>query len=208
MKHLLLILVAVFLTAIGRADTGESNNGNNGLDELNPFAENIESVLKEYDREYENRTGNAAFDFGLNLPDFFNTGSCTQKTCQVYAQVVKSEQKLYLYFQGTLQSTWAISTGLPQYETPLLNQNPNGRIYDAYTSAKFPGGDYKGLGNMPYAVFIRGGFAVHGTAESNWRKLGTKASHGCIRLHPDNAQYFNRLIKDAGIYNSWVSVQD
>ncbi len=206
MKHLLLILTAVLLTAVGRADTKQFS-GSNGLDELNPFAENIETLLNQYDQDYELQTGKPAFDFGFNGPEFLNWKSCAQKSCEVYAQIVKSEQKLYLYIHGTLQGSWAVSTGLPQYETPLLNQNPNGRIYDAYTSTKFPGGDYKGLGNMPYAVFIRGGFAVHGTAESNWSKLGSKASHGCIRLHPDNAQYLNRLIKNAGIYNSWVSVQ-
>ena len=207
MKHLLVILTAVLLTAVGRAGT-EKSNENNGLDELDPFARNIETLLQQYDQDYENETGNSAFDFGLNIPEFFNSKKCVQKTCEVYAQIVKSQQKLYLYIHGTLQGSWLVSTGLAQYETPLLDENPNGRIYDAYTSKKFPGGNFKGLGNMPYAVFIRGGFAVHGTAEINWSKLGRKASHGCIRLHPDNAQYFNRLVKEAGIYNSWVSVQE
>lgn len=202
MKHIIILLTAFFLAAVGHAET----NQNNGLDELNPFAENIEDRLQDFDSEYEQQTGQPAFDFGLEIPDFFSS-RCAQKTCEVYAQIIKSEQKLYLYIHGTLQGTWPVSTGLPKYETPLLNENPNGRIYNAYTSNKFPGGDYKGLGNMPYAVFIRGGFAVHGTAESNWSKLGQKASHGCIRVHPDNAQYFNRLVRGAGVNNSWVSVQ-
>ena len=203
MKSILLIALTLLSTVMAQADLSKANS----LDELNPFAENIEETLQEIDQDYQSETGNSAFDFGLNLPDFFSTG-CYQKKCEVYAQIVKSEQKLYLFINGVLQKSWKVSTGDKDHETPLLNQNPNGRIYDAYTSIKFPGGDYKGLGNMPYAVFIKGGFAIHGTAEGNWPKLGKKASHGCIRLHPDNALYFNRLVRGAGVNNSWVSVQD
>jgi hypothetical protein len=51
-------------------------------------------------------------------------------------------------------------------------------------------------GNMPFAVFIKGGFAVHGTTGgSDWgniSKLGTTPlSHGCVRIHPLNAKAFN-----------------
>ena len=42
---------------------------------------------------------------------------------------------------------------------------------------------------MPFAVFIKDGFAVLGTADVNWTKLGKKASHGCIRLHPESALF-------------------
>ena len=206
MKHVLILTSVLFLTLTSLAAAEET--ANNSMDELNPFAENIQSVLGQMDQDYEAQTGQSAFDFGLDIPDFFASANCKQMSCEVYAQVVKSQQKLYLYINGILQSTWDVSTGLKGSETPLLNHNPNGRIYEAYTSKKFPGGDYKGLGNMPYAIFIKDGFAIHGTAEANWPKLGKKASHGCIRLHPDNAQYFNRLVRDAGIKNSWVSVQE
>jgi hypothetical protein len=54
----------------------------------------------------------------------------------------------------------------------------------------------------------RGGFAIHGTGRGNWRKLGNKASHGCIRVHPDNALIFNRLVRENGIKNVWITVQN
>lgn len=72
---------------------------------------------------------------------------------------------------------------------------------------RIPGGDYNGLGNMPYAVFIRGGYAIHGTIAANWSKLGTPASKGCIRLHPDNGFIFNRLVRASGVAQAWVSVE-
>ena len=96
---------------------------------------------------------------------------------------------------------------LLQFPTPYMDQNPNGRIYDRYTSVTNPGGDYNGLGNMPYAVFIRGGYAVHGTTRGNWPNLGKPASKGCIRLHPDNGFIFNRLVRSYGIYRTWITVE-
>jgi lipoprotein-anchoring transpeptidase ErfK/SrfK len=61
---------------------------------------------------------------------------------------------------------------------------------------------------MPYAVFIRGGYAIHGTTPGNFSKLGTRASHGCIRLHPDNAKLFNELVKRVGLENTWVKIME
>ena len=133
--------------------------------------------------------------------------TCVRKACPVWVQVVRSTQTLYLYENGIHTATWKVSTGKGN-GTPNMDMHPNGRIYDRYTSSRFPGGDYKNLGNMPYAVFIYGGFAIHGTAEVNWSKLGTKASHGCIRVHPDNGYKFNRLVRHYGVDYVWITVQE
>lgn len=180
----------------------------NFLDELNPFDPNIAETLKQMDKSYERETGKPAFDLDLGFSTLFSAPTCFQLSCEVYVQVVKSEQRLYLYVRGVLQESWVVSTGGPGHETPLFNTQPNGRIYDAYSSSSYPGGSYNGLGNMPYAVFISGGFALHGTVKSNWSKLGQKASHGCIRMHPDNGLKVNRLIRAAGVKNTWISVQE
>ena len=104
--------------------------------------------------------------------------------------------------------SFKVSTGKGKYETPELNVRPSGPLFTKYTSKKFPGGNYQGLGNMPYVVFVRGGYAIHGTTPGNFSKLGTKASHGCIRLHPDNAKIFFELVKRIGLDNTWVTVSD
>jgi lipoprotein-anchoring transpeptidase ErfK/SrfK len=39
---------------------------------------------------------------------------------------------------------------------------------------------------MPHSIFFSGGYAIHGSYEIN--RLGGPASHGCIRLHPANAE--------------------
>lgn len=184
----------------------------NVMDELDPFDPNIEQTLEQIDQDYEQETGmrshvDEAFDF-RTLGVLREQITCVRQECDVWAQVVRSTQTLYLYLHGELAATWKVSTGIPGRGTPDMDRHPDGRIYDRYTSVKFPGGDYNGLGNMPYAVFIYGGFAIHGTAQSNWKRLGSKASHGCIRVHPDNAFYFNRLVRQTGIKNVWVTVQE
>ena len=135
--------------------------------------------------------------------------TCKEKDCLLYAEIDKSKQLMYVYLLGELKDTFKVSTGLAKkYETPAMSLRPNGPILTKYTSKKFPGGNYQGLGNMPYAVFLRGGYAIHGTTTGNFAKLGTKASHGCIRLHPDNAKVFNALVKTVGLNNTWVSIKD
>jgi lipoprotein-anchoring transpeptidase ErfK/SrfK len=57
---------------------------------------------------------------------------------------------------------------------------------------------------MPWSVFFNGGYAVHGTTEV--RNLGRPASHGCVRLHPDNARIFFQLVQTAGRANSKVAI--
>lgn len=140
--------------------------------------------------------------------DAEGAGTCRELNCILYAEVVKSEQMMYLYFYGELIDTFSVSTGKGEHETPNLNLRPSGPIFTKYSSRKFPGGNYMGLGNMPYAVFLKGGYAIHGTTTGNIQKLGNKASHGCIRLHPDNARVFNELVKQVGLEYTWVKVVD
>lgn len=174
----------------------------NLLDELDPLDPEIETILQFYDEEYYIETGKSAFSDDGAL----TKGVCWRFNCPVWAMISKPQQLIYLYVDGAVKYVWTVSTGKRGYETPYLDENPNGRIYDRYTSTAYPGGDYNGLGNMPYAVFIRGGYAIHGTTAGNWPLLGTPASKGCIRLHPDNGYIFNRMVRAYGVGSVWVTV--
>ena len=172
-------------------------------EEWNPYDPRAEELLNKFDEVYEEQTGESAW-----LRSFMQIGpACKREQCPVWIQISKSTQKAYLYLNGVHSETWLVSTGLNRTPTINFDGNPNGRIYDRYTSTKFPEGDYKGLGNMPYAVFFKGGFAIHGTTTGNFKKLGQKASHGCVRMHPDHGRIFNRLVREKGIYNVWITVQ-
>ena len=207
-----LVLGFLFFTvqyAGAQAPSAQEQDPNipNMIDDLNPQDPNIEEKLRYYDKIYEQETGKSAHINSIMDDIIGSFGGCSRSACPVWIQVVKSSQHAYLYLNGSLASSWLVSTGKPGYDTPNIDRHPDGRIYDAYTSTKYPDGDYNGLGNMPYAVFISGGYALHGTPRGNWPKLGHTASHGCIRMHPDNAYYFNRLVRQNGISKVWITVQ-
>jgi lipoprotein-anchoring transpeptidase ErfK/SrfK len=140
-----------------------------------------------------------------NVPD---TNLCTGRDCMLYLEVDKKSQRLYLYLLGELKDSFAVSTGKGRYETPAMDLRPQGPVVTKYSSRKFPGGNYMRLGNMPYAIFLRNGYAIHGTTPGNFAKLGTRASHGCVRVHPDNAKVLNSLVKTVGLPQTWVSIRD
>lgn len=212
MKSVLGFLLFAICHTVGFAGaeapvTVEASEQTEVVAEFDPFAPDAEVQLKAFDKEYERQTGESPF-----LPEDkesrrFDSG-CYKETCLMYLLVKKSEQQLYLYLEGKVAAVWKVSTGIAGRTTPNFDRHPNGRIYTKYTSTKFPGGDYNGLGNMPYAIFIEGGFAIHGTPQSNWSKLGERASHGCIRLHPVYAKYINDVTRKSGVKNVWITVED
>lgn len=202
------LLITLSLTTFAHTQVNASTkldaNIPNMMDELDPFDPNIEQKLEELDRMYEEETGKRAFVKNI-MPTW---SSCRQSSCPIWIRVNKAVQKAYLYQYGRHIATWLVSTGVPGRGTPNFEGRPNGRIYDKYTSTKYPEGDYNGLGNMPYAVFYNGGFAIHGTTPGSIKRLGKRASHGCVRLHPDNGYTFNRLVRQYGISNVWISIYE
>lgn len=148
-------------------------------------------------------------DSFLLAKDAVTSLRCNGNDCILYVEIDKAKQLLYLNILGERKDTFKVSTGKgKKYETPAMELNPEGPVLTKYTSRKFPGGNYLGLGNMPYAVFLRNGYAIHGTTPGNFSKLGTPASHGCIRLHPDHAKILNALVRTIGIRQTWVAVRD
>jgi len=57
---------------------------------------------------------------------------------------------------------------------------------------------------MPYSVFFRGGYAIHGTGYV--KSLGRPVSHGCVRLHPRNAATLYRLVRSYGMGNTRIVI--
>ncbi|MBP6625707.1 MAG: L,D-transpeptidase [Chitinophagaceae bacterium] len=196
---------------LGINDSGilHSNQGmdtNFSITKVDSFSENIKEINPEEIRtlKYNLLQSTQPDSMALSL----EKKACYQKECMVWADIHKSTQKLYLYVNGEISDSFKVSTGDKQHETPLMDLRPSGPIFKKYTSKKFPGGNYQGLGNMPYVVFIRGGYGIHGTTTGNIPKLGHKASHGCIRLHPDNAKILNELVRQAGLQHTWITIRN
>lgn len=113
------------------------------------------------------------------------------------ASVSLSAQTMTVLEDGVPVYQWKVSTARPGYSTPVgswsakwLSRNHRSKKYDDAP--------------MPFAVFYNGGYAVHATFET--KRLGRPASHGCIRLHPDNAATFFSLASHYGIGNTRVVV--
>jgi hypothetical protein len=105
----------------------------------------------------------------------------------VLVSVDISTQTMRVAVDGEPLYSWTISTGRLGYVTPNGTYRPQ-KLLRRWYSRKYGGA-------MPYSVFFHKGFAIHGTTEV--RRLGRPASHGCIRLHPDNAAKLYALVKSA-----------
>ena len=98
---------------------------------------------------------------------------------------------------GRVIYSWPVSTARQGYITPRGNYRPT-RLHRMWYSRKYD------MSPMPYSVFFRGGYAIHGT--NAVKRLGTPASHGCVRLHTANAATFYSLVKQVGPGNTRIVV--
>ena len=109
-----------------------------------------------------------------------------------------SQQKMYVSVDGVAKYSWSISTARSGYRTPIGTYKPT-RMHATYYSVKYDGAP------MPYSIFFHGGYAIHGTTDL--KRLGSPASHGCVRLHPSNASTLFSLVKRYGSKNTTIRVR-
>ena len=115
----------------------------------------------------------------------------------VRVKVDLSSQKMYVTVNGWRRHTWPVSTARRGYRTPVGNYRPT-RTHKMWYSKKYHNSP------MPYSIFFHGGYAIHGT--KSIKRLGSPASHGCVRLHPDNARKLYKLVQTYGKYNTHISI--
>jgi hypothetical protein len=110
----------------------------------------------------------------------------------------KNNQMMTVAVDGVTRYHWPVSTGIPSRETP------NGsfrafRMEADHFSKEFDDAP------MPHSIFFtKIGHAIHGT-ESEGR-LGTPASHGCVRLSKANATTLYALVQEQGVLNTSVTL--
>jgi len=85
--------------------------------------------------------------------------------------------------------TWPVSTARSGFSTPRGHFAPTGMERMHY-SQKYHNSP------MPYSIFFRGGYAIHGTYAT--AALGTPASHGCVRLSPEHARMLYEMVQREG----------
>ena len=110
--------------------------------------------------------------------------------------ISKVSQKMTVRVDGDIEYVWPVSTGAAGYETPSGSYRPF-RMEAEHFSKEWDDAP------MPHSIFFTDrGHAIHGSYHV--KSLGRRASHGCVRLAPDNAATLFTLVKTAGIGNTRV----
>jgi L,D-transpeptidase catalytic domain len=110
----------------------------------------------------------------------------------------KDSQTMTVAVDGVTRYRWPVSTGIPSRETP------NGtfkafRMEADHFSKEFDDAP------MPHSIFFtKIGHAIHGTMSEG--RLGTPASHGCVRLSRANATTLYALVEQQGVLNTTVTL--
>jgi len=111
------------------------------------------------------------------------------------ARINVSKQTMTVSKEGRVLYQWRVSTARRGYVTPRGTYRPQ-RMHKMWYSSKYENAP------MPYSIFFYGGYAIHGTTDIG--HLGQVASHGCVRLHPDNAELLFNLVKQVGMKNTRI----
>jgi hypothetical protein len=118
---------------------------------------------------------------------------------ELLVNISKSQQRLSVTIDGTEAYRWPVSTGRRGHATPAGKFRPV-RLERHWYSHEY------GMTPMPWAVFFHRGYAVHGTMEAY--NLGHAASHGCVRLRPDNASILFSLVRREGARNTRIVIRN
>jgi hypothetical protein len=110
----------------------------------------------------------------------------------------KSTQRMTVVRDGEVLYNWPVSTGRSGRATPS----------GSFTAFRMEADHYSKEWDdapMPHSIFFtKIGHAIHGSLDV--KKLGTPASHGCIRLSPANAETLFTIVKEDGLTNTKVVV--
>src|SRR5947207_1147480 len=136
-----------------------------------------------------------SFLIAVTALTLFASGAAQAK---VAITVDKDNQQMTVAVDGVERYRWPVSSGIPSYETP------NGsfrafRMEEDHFSKEFDDAP------MPHSIFFtKIGHAIHGTDSVN--RLGSPASHGCVRLSRANASTLYALVQRDGVLNTTVTL--
>lgn len=117
---------------------------------------------------------------------------------ELVALVDVSDQTMVVKKNGKTLYRWKVSTGRKGYSTPSGTFRPI-RMHKMWRSRKYDNAP------MPYAIFYNEGYAIHGTSYVS--RLGSPASHGCVRLNTINAQILYKMLQDEGPENLKIVIK-
>jgi hypothetical protein len=116
----------------------------------------------------------------------------------ILISINKATQRMSVVVDGVPRYDWPVSTGAPGYSTPIGSFRPF-RMERAHFSKEWDNAP------MPYSIFFTPlGHAIHGSYHT--KRLGSAASHGCVRIAPANAATLFALVSAEGLSSTQVTV--
>jgi len=123
---------------------------------------------------------------------------CDFARADIVISIDKSAQQMTVTVDGDPRYIWPVSTGQAGYDTPAGDFKPF-RMERAHFSSEWDDAP------MPHSIFFtQNGHAIHGSNYVN--RIGTPASHGCVRLEPANAAILFGLVKQHKMVNTRVEL--
>ncbi len=116
----------------------------------------------------------------------------------VVARVDIATQTMTVYLDGAPTYTWPVSTAREGKVTPT-------GVFRGQSLSRHHRSSLYNNAPMPYAIFFRGNYAIHGTDQVS--RLGRPASAGCVRLHPEHAAVLFDLTRSVGTQNLQVVIE-
>jgi hypothetical protein len=136
--------------------------------------------------------------FVMTLVGLGVLAASTAAQAKIAITVDKDNQELTVVQDGVEKYRWPVSSGIPSRETPSGSFRTF-RMEEDHYSKEFDDAP------MPNAIFFtKMGHAIHGTDSVN--RLGTPASHGCVRLSRENAKILYAMVKEDGVLNTTVTL--
>ena len=123
----------------------------------------------------------------------------TAASAGVQLRIDKFSQRMSVAVNGQPAYVWPISTGRTGFGTPNGHFRPKW-MARSWFSTKYYGSP------MPYSIFFHKGYAIHGTTDLG--RLGSVASHGCVRLNPVNAAALFALVEKQGMRDTRIVVSE
>jgi len=132
----------------------------------------------------------------LLLTTFLAAAVIGTAQAEILITIDKSAQRMTVARDGEAFYTWPVSTGRSGYATPS----------GSYTAFRMEADHYSKEWDeapMPHSIFFtKIGHAIHGSYDT--KKLGTPASHGCVRLSPAHAATLFAMVQQDGVTNTKV----
>ncbi len=125
--------------------------------------------------------------------------STSNRSHQIVIRIDVSDQEMTVMQGGRRLHSWPVSTAKRGHVTPTGTYQPQ------WFSRNHRSSLYNDA-PMPFAIFYDGNYAIHATYSTGM--LGRPASHGCVRLHPDNARVLYEMIWEQGKADTYIVVQD